>query len=160
MIACKRIVTVGDEGEVVLSDLPFRSGQRVEVVMLAEELTGDAVDELRSLLRDTQALPCAREITEDQIAEEIAAYRSRQEEIRMNITDYVVSDSEVMMGKPVIRGTRITVELILEKLAAGESVEQLLEAHPRLTKKAILAALGFAAESIKAEVAHPLRTAG
>jgi uncharacterized protein (DUF433 family) len=77
----------------------------------------------------------------------------------MNTTEYVVSDPEVMLGKPVIRGTRITVELILEKLAAGETVEDILEAHPRLTREAILAALAFAAESMKAEVAHPLRTA-
>jgi len=47
----------------------------------------------------------------------------------------------VMMGKPVIKGTRITVESILEKLAAGETIEQILEAHPRLTREAILAAL-------------------
>lgn len=46
---------------------------------------------------------------------------------------------EVMMGKPVIKGTRITVELVLEKLAAGETVEQILDAHPRLTREAILA---------------------
>ena len=79
MIACKRIVTVEDPGRVVLSGLPFRRGQRVEVVMIAEEeLTGDAADELRRLLRDTQDLPAAREISEDQIAEEIAAYRARR----------------------------------------------------------------------------------
>ena len=40
-------------------------------------------------------------------------------------------------GKPVIQGTRITVELILEKLAAGESVEQILDEHPRLTRETI-----------------------
>ncbi|HET7077966.1 MAG TPA: DUF433 domain-containing protein, partial [Chloroflexia bacterium] len=45
----------------------------------------------------------------------------------------VISDPNVMIGKPVIAGTRITVELILEKMAAGETVEQLLEDHPRLT---------------------------
>ena len=60
-----------------------------------------------------------------------------------------------MMGKPVIAGTRITVELILEKLAAGEKVEQLLEAHPRLTEGAILAALAFAADALKADVVYP-----
>ncbi len=42
----------------------------------------------------------------------------------------IVSDPKVMMGKPVIAGTRITVEIILEKLAAGETPEQILEAHP------------------------------
>ncbi len=56
-----------------------------------------------------------------------------------------------MMGKPVIAGTRITVKLILEKLAAGETIEQLLEAHPRLTQRAILAALAFAAQALKYE---------
>ena len=53
----------------------------------------------------------------------------------------VVIDPAVMMGKPVIRGTRITVELILEKLAAGDSEEQILESYPRLTREAIHAAL-------------------
>jgi len=61
------------------------------------------------------------------------------------------SDPSVMMGKPVIAGTRITVELILEKLAAGETVEQLLQAHPRLTEEAIRAALAFAAEALRAD---------
>jgi len=54
---------------------------------------------------------------------------------------WIVSDPNVMMGKPVIVGTRITVELILEKLAAGETIEQILDAHPRLTREAIQAAL-------------------
>ncbi len=45
-------------------------------------------------------------------------------------TNLIISDPQIMMGKPVILGTRITVELVLEKLAAGETVEQLLEAHP------------------------------
>jgi uncharacterized protein (DUF433 family) len=52
-------------------------------------------------------------------------------------TKFIVSDPSVMMGKPVIAGTRLTVELILEKLAAGETVDQILEAHPRLTREAI-----------------------
>ncbi len=68
----------------------------------------------------------------------------------------VVSDPAIMMGKPVIRGTRITVELILEKLAAGEPVEQILEAHPRLTRDAIHAALAFAAQALRADVVYPL----
>jgi uncharacterized protein (DUF433 family) len=53
----------------------------------------------------------------------------------------IQSDPSIMMGKPVIAGTRITVELILEKLAAGETIEQILDAHPRLTMEAVLAAL-------------------
>jgi len=56
----------------------------------------------------------------------------------------IQSDPSVMMGKPVVAGTRITVELILEKLAAGETIEQVVEAHPRLTKESVYAALDFA----------------
>lgn len=65
------------------------------------------------------------------------------------------SNPDVMMGKPVVAGTRITVELILEKLAAGETIEDLLEAHPRLTREGVLAALGFAAKALKADVVYP-----
>lgn len=59
--------------------------------------------------------------------------------------DLIQIDPSIMMGKPVVAGTRITVELILEKLAAGETTEQILAAHPRLTQDAIQAALAFAA---------------
>ncbi len=68
----------------------------------------------------------------------------------------IQSNPSVMMGKPVIVGTRITVEHILEKLAAGETVEQILDAHPRLTKDAIQAALDFAAKALKADVIYPV----
>lgn len=68
----------------------------------------------------------------------------------------IMSDPNVMMGKPIISGTRITVELILEKLAAGEKIEQIIEAHPRLTPQAIQAALSFAAEALKADVVYPV----
>jgi uncharacterized protein (DUF433 family) len=67
----------------------------------------------------------------------------------------ITSNPNVMMGKLVIAGTRITVELILEKLASGESVEQILEAHPRLTKETILAAIDFAAKALRADVVYP-----
>ena len=53
----------------------------------------------------------------------------------MDTKKLIVSDPVIMMGKPVIAGTRITVELIIEKLAAGESVEQILNEHPRLRKR-------------------------
>ncbi len=70
--------------------------------------------------------------------------------------EWIVSNPSVMMGKPVIVGTRITVELILEKLAAGETVDDLLKAHPRLTREAIQAALAFAAEALRADVVYPI----
>lgn len=68
----------------------------------------------------------------------------------------IVSDPNVMMGKPVVSGTRITVELILEKLAAGETIDQILEAHPRLTEEGIQAALAFAAEVLKGDLVYPI----
>jgi uncharacterized protein (DUF433 family) len=71
-------------------------------------------------------------------------------------SSFIQSNPTVMMGKPVIAGTRITVELILEKLAAGETIEQILDAHPRLTKEAVLAAIGFAAQALKADVIYPV----
>ena len=55
------------------------------------------------------------------------------------------------MGKPVVAGTRITVELILEKLGDGETVDQILASHPRLTRGAVQAALQFAAECLRAD---------
>jgi len=68
----------------------------------------------------------------------------------------IVSDPAIMMGKPVVVGTRITVELILEKLSAGESIERLLEVHPRLTHAAILEALLFAARALRVDVSYPI----
>lgn len=66
------------------------------------------------------------------------------------------SDPAIMMGKPVIKGTRITVELILEKLAAGESVEQLLSSYPHITREGILAAIDYAVKVLRMDVTHPL----
>ena len=61
--------------------------------------------------------------------------------------DLIQSDPSILMGKPVVAGTRITVELILEKLSEGETIQQILEAHPRLTREGVLAALNFAAQA-------------
>ena len=60
-----------------------------------------------------------------------------------------------MMGKPVIKGTRITVESILERLAAGESEAQIIEANPRLRLSDIRDALRFAADALHADVVYP-----
>jgi len=77
-------------------------------------------------------------------------------EVKKMYKGIIQSDPSIMMGKPIIVGTRITVELILEKLAAGETVEQILEAHPRLTREAIQVALAFATEVLRADVVYPL----
>lgn len=69
----------------------------------------------------------------------------------------ITSDPDILMGKPVIAGTRIPVELVLEKLGAGETIEQIIEAHPRLTIEGVRAALAFAAEAIRADVVYPLQ---
>lgn len=71
------------------------------------------------------------------------------------MSQLIVSDPNVLMGKPVVTGTRISVELILEKLAEGETIEQILSAHPQLTREAIFAALKFAAQSLRADVIYP-----
>jgi uncharacterized protein (DUF433 family) len=55
----------------------------------------------------------------------------------------IISNPKIMMGQPVVSGTRITVDLILEELSAGETFDQLLKAHPCLTKEGIQAALRF-----------------
>lgn len=76
MLAYKQYVTVSDPAKMELINLPFRKGQRVEVVMIAEDddsLT--RIDELRVLFKKTQALPQVQSISEDMIAEEIEEYR-------------------------------------------------------------------------------------
>ena len=70
-------------------------------------------------------------------------------------SELIQSDPAVMMGKPVVAGTRITVELILEKLSTEETIDQILEAHPRLTREGVLAALDFAARALRADVVYP-----
>jgi uncharacterized protein (DUF433 family) len=74
--------------------------------------------------------------------------------------ELIQADPSIMMGKPVVTGTRITVELILEKLAAGETIEQILAAHPRLTREAIQAALAFAARALRADIVYPIPQTG
>jgi uncharacterized protein (DUF433 family) len=66
-------------------------------------------------------------------------------------TNRVEMNPKVMMGKPVIRGTRIPVELILRKLGEGATEADLLDAYPRLTKADIQAALGYAADTVAHE---------
>lgn len=70
--------------------------------------------------------------------------------------NFIESKANVMMGKPVIAGTRVTVECILERLGAGESVEQIVAEHPRLTRETVLAAVEFAARVLRADVVYPV----
>lgn len=77
MLAYKQYVTIKDPTKIELNGLPFRAGQRVEVVMIAEDDDRAArIEELQALFRSTQALPQAKAITEEMIAEEVEAYRA------------------------------------------------------------------------------------
>lgn len=67
------------------------------------------------------------------------------------IQERIEINPKVMLGKPVIRGMRITVELILRKLSEGATEADLLEAYPRLTRQDIQAALAYAASSLAHE---------
>jgi uncharacterized protein (DUF433 family) len=68
----------------------------------------------------------------------------------------IESDPDVMMGKPVIKGTRLTVEHILEKLAYGETFEQIMNSHPQLTEESIKAAIAFALDVLRNDVVYPV----
>lgn len=67
-------------------------------------------------------------------------------------TLHIESVPEKLYGKPVIKNTRIPVDLILEKLASGDTVDDLIEAYPKIRKEDITACLLFASDSIKNEV--------
>ena len=69
---------------------------------------------------------------------------------------HIESKPTVLYGKPVIKNTRVPVDLLLEKLSFGKSIEDLLKAYPHLKAEHIFAALAFAAEKIRNEVVYPL----
>ena len=69
----------------------------------------------------------------------------------MNAADRIEMNPKVMLGKPVIRGTRIPVELILRKLADGAGEKDLLDAYPRLTAQDVRAAIAYAADTVAHE---------
>jgi uncharacterized protein (DUF433 family) len=69
----------------------------------------------------------------------------------MDWRDRIISDPAILVGKPVIRGTRISVELILGWLANGWTFEQILESYPHISRDDILAALAFATERLHEE---------
>jgi uncharacterized protein (DUF433 family) len=67
-------------------------------------------------------------------------------------TDFITQNPEILNGKPVIKNTRIGIDLILEKIGAGETIEDLLAAYPFLSKDAILACISYGAASIRNEI--------
>lgn len=79
----------------------------------------------------------------------------------MNWRDYIVSDPEILVGKPAVKGTRLSVDLILDRLADGWTAEDLFRSYPHLTPEALQAVFAFAAEVLKDEdyIAHAKATA-
>lgn len=75
----------------------------------------------------------------------------------MDWEDRISVDPKVLVGKPVIKGTRIAVEFLMELLAEGWSQEQILKSYPHLTADDIQAALRYATEAVKLERAYPLQ---
>ena len=74
----------------------------------------------------------------------------------MDWKDRIIINPEVLAGKPLIKGTRIAVEFILDLLANGWTHETILENYPQLKKEDLIAALRYAAETLKAEKVYPV----
>jgi len=77
----------------------------------------------------------------------------------MNWRSHIVVDPNILVGKPVIRGTRISVEFVVDLLAAGWSHEQVLESYPHISEQDIRACLAYAGELLHEEHVYPLKTA-
>ncbi len=69
---------------------------------------------------------------------------------------WIVTDPGILSGKPVIRGTRVSVALILQAVASGMTVDDILRGYPHLTREGVLAALEYAARRMEGEEVHPL----
>ena len=68
---------------------------------------------------------------------------------------WIVTNPDVVLGKPVVEGTCITVELILEKLSGSESVDQIVGSYPTLTRQGVLAAIKYAVDVLRLEMVFP-----
>ena len=77
----------------------------------------------------------------------------------MNYKDRIISDHQVMLGKPVIKGTRITVELLLRKMSQGATVQDIVKMYPLIEEQDILAALMYASEILANEEVIDLKAA-
>ena len=75
----------------------------------------------------------------------------------MSWQDYIHSDPEVLLGKPVVKGTRLAVEFLFGLLAAGWSQDQILENYPSLSPEALRAVFAFAAEAMQEEAIYTVR---
>jgi uncharacterized protein (DUF433 family) len=69
----------------------------------------------------------------------------------MNWKDHITVDPDILVGKPIVKGTRISVELLLDRVADGWSIDDILRSYPHLTREDVLAALSFAAKLFREE---------
>jgi len=69
----------------------------------------------------------------------------------LNYKNIIESNHNIMLGKPVVKGTRITVEIILKKISEGSTVSEILEMYPNLTPEQIYACLDYASDVISNE---------
>lgn len=72
--------------------------------------------------------------------------------------NHIISDGQVLLGKPILKGTRISVELILELFEAGWTKEQILESYPSLTSDSIRAVFSYLKECVRHELYFPIST--
>jgi uncharacterized protein (DUF433 family) len=74
----------------------------------------------------------------------------------MNWQEHIVSDKQILLGKPTIKGTRISIELILELLAAGWTEKQILESYPSVSEEALRAVFAYLKACIQQELYLPI----
>jgi uncharacterized protein (DUF433 family) len=74
----------------------------------------------------------------------------------MNWSEYITSDKEILLGKPTIKGTRISVELILDLLSNGWTEDMILASYPIVTKESLQAVFAFLKEGVQNELYFPL----
>ena len=74
----------------------------------------------------------------------------------MNWQDYIVSDPQILLGKPTIKGTRISVELILELLSAGWTEQQILDSYPTISATSLRAVFSYLQACIQQELYFPI----
>jgi uncharacterized protein (DUF433 family) len=76
----------------------------------------------------------------------------------MDWREYIHSDPEILLGKPVVKGTRLAVDFILDLFAAGWKEEEILENYPTLSPEALQAVFAFAADCLREEALYPIST--
>lgn len=76
--------------------------------------------------------------------------------VSMNWQDYIISDNQILLGKPTIKGTRVSVELVLELFAAGWTEKQILESYPTVSAEALRAVFSYLKVCIQQELYFPI----